>query len=373
MKGDIRMNQRRITKRTILFAALLSAGLATSACASGETPSGEETGDAQSGVVAGETIASPELVEAACEEGSITYYTVQTEADEQAIIEPFQEAFPCITVNIVASNSGPLFERVQTEAAAGKVTGDVLTISDVGIAATLDNEELVAPWSPPASDQFPDDRKSDGLWYPAAGSLMYFAYNNQLVSEDDAPTDWSDLTDPEWQGKITTAPASIGGTGWSVFYFLNEEYGEDFLKDLEQQDITFFPSYSNVVASVARGESSIGIHCDLCDYTARTQQGAPLTPVYPESGSVYVPYPMLLIADAPHPNAAELFANWYVSKQGQEQVVTVRGGLSARPDVAPGGDKPPLDSLNIVSIAPSTIVDERQQFLDEFTSVFGPQ
>jgi iron(III) transport system substrate-binding protein len=322
-------------------------------------------------VVEGETIASPALVKAACAEGSLTYYTVQTEADEQNIIAPFEEAFPCITVNIVASTSGPLFSRVQTEAAAGKVTGDVLLNSDAVAAAALKKANLIKAWTPPSSSKYPDDRKVDGVWYPGAGSLMYFIYNNQKVSKADAPKDWSDLTDPKWQGQISTSPATIGGTGWSVFYFLNQTFGKSYLEQLDKQKVTFFPSYSSVVSSVARGETSIGIECDLCDYRARTQQGAPLTPVYPTSGSVYVPYPMMLIAHSPHPKAAELFANWYVSKQGQEQVVKTRGAYSARADIGPAEGKPALSKVKVVAIPTDKVLADHDKFLSTYASIFG--
>jgi len=47
---------------------------------------GHAWAQAPSPIVDGETIATPELVAAACSEGAVTYYTAQSDGDERAII-----------------------------------------------------------------------------------------------------------------------------------------------------------------------------------------------------------------------------------------------------------------------------------------------
>ena len=43
----------------------------------------------------------------------------------------------------------------------------------------------------------------------------------------------------------------------------------------------------------------------------------------------------MLLEKSPNQKAGELLANWYLSKCGQAALVRVRGGSSARDDVAP--------------------------------------
>ena len=338
------------------------------ACGSGE--GGEVSGDAANGIVNGETIATPDMVTAACKEGSVNFYTAQTADDERAIIKPFEKAFPCVNVSIVSAVTGRLYERLLTEDAGKSATADVALLTDVALVQGLTDKGLVADWTPKAASKYPADRKKDGKWYSASASVMYYVYNNQLVKEDDAPKSWDDLLDPKWHGKISTSPPTIGGTAWDLYWFLQEKLPGNYWKGLAKQEPKMFEAYAGVVSSVARGETAIGIECDLCDYPARTKQGAPLTPVFPTEGVVYVPYPMLILADSPHRNAAQLFGAWYLSKQGQEQVVSVRGAYSGREDVAPAPGKPALTTLKTFTPPTDLVVKEHEQLISDFHKVF---
>jgi iron(III) transport system substrate-binding protein len=293
-------------------------------------------------VVDGETIASKDLVEAACSEGAVTYYTAQSDRDERAIIEPFEKQFNCIKVSVISAVTGRLFERIGTEAIAGKTQADVIIITDVALAQQLIDRKLVRPWLSPLGAKYPATAKREGWWYAASGSLMYPIYNTQLVQPADLPESWKDLLDPKWKGKIATSPITIGGTAWVQYDFMATQLGADYLKNFTAQDPKLFPSYDPAVLSVARGETLIGIVSALNEYSARTREGAPVMPLYMPEGTPFTDYPMMLMANSPHPHAGELFANWYLSKTGQTQLVTVRGAYSVRDDVAPAQGNPPL-------------------------------
>ena len=155
------------------FAALLAA-----APAAAQTPSP---------VVDGETIATPELVKAACAEGQVVYYTAQSDADERAITKVFQQHFPCISVSIVSAVTGRLFERLQTEIAAGKVLGDVVILTDEALVQKLIDQKRVRAWTAPEDAAYPATAKLPGWWYAASGSLMIPIYNTDSVAKADAP------------------------------------------------------------------------------------------------------------------------------------------------------------------------------------------
>lgn len=150
----------------------------------------------------------------------------------------------------------------------------------------------------------------------------------------------------KWRGKLTTAPITIGGTAWAAFDFLKEKFGRDYLVKFAAQQPKMLPAYNQVVLAVARGEQAVGITSALNEYPLRVAQGAPIAPVFPPEGSPYTNYPMVLLANSPHPHAAELFANWYLSKEGQTTLVSQRGAYSVRADVAPAAGNPPLAQLH---------------------------
>src|SRR5262245_59493659 len=71
---------------------------------------------------------SPELIAAAKKEGRLVYYTANFAEVEQEVIKAFNKRFPEIKVEMVRAPGGQLITRVKTEAAAGKLTADVVDL-----------------------------------------------------------------------------------------------------------------------------------------------------------------------------------------------------------------------------------------------------
>ena len=347
-------------RRFTVLAALLAVASVPSVLA--QTPSP---------VVDGETIATPELVKAACAEGQVVYYTAQSDADERAIVKPFQQRFPCISVSVVSAVTGRLYERLQTEAAAGKVLGDVVILTDEVLVHKLIDQKRVRPWTAPEDAAYPATSKLPGWWYAASGSLMIPIYNTDTVSKADAPKSWQDLLDPKWKGRIATSPITIGGTAWVQYDFMREKFGHDYLVKLAAQKPELLSAYNLAVLAVARGEQSIAIVSALNEYPARVGQGAPIAPLFLPEGSPYTNYPMFLLAGAPHPHAAELFADWYLSREGQTALVKVRGAYSVRADVAPAPGNPPLAQLHPWNPGSAAIEQDHDKLIKEYFQIFG--
>ena len=80
---------------------------------------------------------------------------------------------------------------------------------------------------------------------------------------------------------------------------------------------------------------------------------------------------MFLMADAPHPNAAELFGNWYLSKVGQTELVRLRGVYSFRHDVAPAPGTPALAGLKLWNPGDDAILRDHDALVDDVVKVFG--
>lgn len=322
-------------------------------------------------IVDGETIGTPALVKAACAEGRVVYYTAQSDADERAIIAPFEKEFPCVKVSIISAVTGRLYERITSEAAAGKVQGDLATITDEALTDKLIQAKLVRPWTPPEASDFPATAQVKGWWYAASGSLMYPFYNDQMLSAKQAPKTWKDLLDPKWKGKIATSPITIGGTAWMQYDFMLEKFGKDYIRKLVAQQPKLFTAYNPAVMSVARGETLVGISAALNEFPLRVSQGAPTKPIFPPAGLPFTNYPMMMLAGSAHPHAAELFGNWYLSKQGQASLVKVRGAYSARKDVAPAPGNPPLQQVKPWNPGHAFIVKNHDKVMKEVLAIFG--
>ena len=121
----------------------------------------------------------PELIEAARKEGKLVFYTANFTEVEQEVIKAFNKRFPFVRVEMVRAPGGQLITRVKTEAAAGKLSADVIDHSDRGLM--LEMADLFQDYAPPnAADYLPEVLVSPKLW-PRNTIGWSIAYNKELV------------------------------------------------------------------------------------------------------------------------------------------------------------------------------------------------
>ena len=138
-----------MTRRSIFVAGLAAAALTIPALA---TPA-----------LAQQEFGSPELIAAAKKEGRLVYYTANFAEVEQEVINAFNKRFPEIKVEMVRAPGGQLITRVKTEAAANKLSADVVDHSDRALMLPL--VDMFQDYAPPnAADYRPDAQISPKLW-----------------------------------------------------------------------------------------------------------------------------------------------------------------------------------------------------------------
>ena len=121
----------------------------------------------------------PELIAAAKQEGRLVYYTANFAEVEQEVIKAFNKRFPEIKVEMVRAPGGQLITRVKTEAAAGKLSADVVDHSDRALMTDLVG--LFQDYAPPnGKDYLPESMISPKLW-PRVTLVWSIAYNSALV------------------------------------------------------------------------------------------------------------------------------------------------------------------------------------------------
>src|ERR1700730_16148012 len=159
---------------------------------------------------------SPELIAAAKKEGKVVYYTANFAEVEQEVINAFNKRFPEIKVEMVRAPGGQLITRVKTEAAANKLSADVIDHSDRALMSDL--VDLFQDYAPPnAADYRTDVMISPKLW-PRVTLVWSIASHWALVQTP--PKSWMELTRPEYGKKqIGQVIAASGGTTWTRIMF----------------------------------------------------------------------------------------------------------------------------------------------------------
>ena len=269
-------------------------------------------------------VPSADLLAAAKKEGKIVLYSANFLDTEQAVAKRFSERFPGMQIEIVRAPTGQLIARIKTEAAANRMIADVIDISDRVQARAM--IELFAPYAPPNAADYPEvARTADRLW-PRSGNAWTIAYNSALVT--DPPKSWADLVKPEF-GKLRLGQTMIasGGGPFTRAMFERKVLGEDYWRKQAALKPALFPSQAPMVDAMIRGEIAIApLVTNLAIPLAA--QGAPLKWFFAPEGVPVTVFCAGIAKDAGHPNAAKLFLDWALSREGQALMVEL-GSFSA--------------------------------------------
>jgi iron(III) transport system substrate-binding protein len=267
---------------------------------------------------------SPELIAAAKAEGKLVFYTANFAEVEQEVIKEFNKRFPEIKVEMIRAPGGQLITRVKTEAAAGKLIADIVDHSDRALMLPL--VDLFQDYAPPnAADYDPGALISPKFW-PRATVAWSIAYNTELVKNP--PKTWKDLTKPEYDKMIGQVFAESGGTTWTRIMFEREVLGEDYWAKQAATHPVLYPSGAPMSDSLVRGEIAIGPLLYNAIYP-KQKEGAPVKMIFPPEGVPANPYASGIPKTATHPNAAKLFLNWCLSKEGQTFMIKELGNLTS--------------------------------------------
>src|SRR5882672_2330827 len=271
---------------------------------------------------------SPELIAAAKAEGRLVFYTANFAEIEQQVIKAFNKRYPEIKVEMVRAPGGQLITRAKTEAAAGKLSADLVDHSDRALMQPL--EDLFQDYAPPnAADYRPDVLISKKLW-PRITLGWSIAYNTEIVKNP--PKSWMDLTKPEYGNKqIGQVVAPSGGTTWTRAMFERQVLGEDYHKKQAATQPALYPSGAPLSDALVRGEVSIAVLLYNIAYVKK-RDGAPVEIFFPPEGVPVNFYASGIAKTAANPNAAKLYLNWCLSNEGQPFMIKEQGNLTALKD-----------------------------------------
>jgi len=299
-------------------------------------------------------------------EAEVVVYSAADADMVNAMVAAFQQKYPAIKTSTVVAGTGELIKRVEAE--ASRPLGDVLW--SVGPESLGAKRNLLAPYeSREAGSFFPGQVPADHLWTPYSVMPYIIMYNKKLVPEGEAPKTWKDVVDPRWKGKVAYADATKSGSSFTLLVtwltvFGKNDTGWKFVEDLLRQS-KVLPKSSMTYQMVANAEIPIGLTFEQAafDYL---KGGAPIGIVYPAEGTAIIPDGSALIANAPHPNAARLFLDFTVSKEGQALTVDKFGRRSVRKDVATPAGLPTLDKIKPIAYDLNWAADNRAEILKRF-------
>ena len=256
------------------------------------------------------------VVAAAKQEGKLVLYNMSAGAPYfQAVVKSFEQKYG-ISVDSLDLRASELVERIRTEQSAGRFLGDTEMVSTTMIEEQLKNGDFIQklPPIPNAANIRPPFKVTD-YSAPAYVQPMGILINTRLVKDADIPVSWNDLTDPKWKGKLLSDDMRPLGSGNTLFAILQKTMGAEFNEKLAEQRPVFSRDMRNDARRIARGEYPVYITQVFA--LASDLKGLPVKVVIPREGAPYAQMDMAMLKSAPHPNAARLFMQHFLSVDSQ--------------------------------------------------------
>ena len=290
------------------------------------------------------------VLAAAKKEGQVAIYI----SGYEEILPEFQKEYPEIKVVPTTGRGPQIGQKLLAERRAEKFLADVISAGGVTTYQQLFPAKVFDPIKPAlllpeitdtskwylGKHHYSDPENQYIFNYVATATYGSISYNTKLVNPKDFKSYW-DLLAPRWKGKIISRDIRFAGAGSGnarLFYYL-PDVGPSFIRKLYgEMDVTLFRDYRQGTDWLAVGKAAI---CFFCEADVSKAQGLPVDTfgpgVFKEGAGLVTQFGTLgLVNRAPHPNAAKVFINWLLSRNGQ---MTLQKIMSPTEN--------PIDSLRI--------------------------
>jgi iron(III) transport system substrate-binding protein len=299
------------------------------------------------------------VVSSAKQEGRLVIYTFP---GQELVFQEFQKHFPAIKVVEVTVRGSERVTRIVAERRAGKYLADLLIGGAGSVQSGLLKSGLLDPVK---SELLQPEVLDESKWWQGkhvygdddnkyifsfgGAPLHYFHYNTTAVNPEEFKSYW-DFLNPKWKGRIVVPEPLSGGTQEPLqFMYHHKELGPEYVRRfLTEMDLGVSRDMRQLLDWVAHGKYALSAlqNTDRIRLWDARKQGLPVNAFemekFKEGGLVGSGGGNIaLINRAPHPNAAKVFINWFLSREGQTayQRLAQGGRNSLRIDI-PKDDVP---------------------------------
>ncbi len=294
------------------------------------------------------------VLSGAKKEGKVVVFGPGGAAIRKAVTSGFKKAFPDISIEYAGGRGGRLAAKIKAERDGGIYSVDVIlqgtttalvyfkpmgALDPIGPVLVLPEVKLGKYWRN-GRLEFSDAKRSLNLVFSTnVKAPVVFNLNQAKVNELD---ELHELIDPKWKGKFIINDPVPSGSGGVTFRHIWQALGPkkalEYYRNIRANAGIVDRNERRQIEWVAQGKYAFVLGGS--DRMVRQLKGRGLKfgvlSEFKDHGSYITPGPgsVLLINKAPHRNAATVFINWLLSKEGQTAWSKASGYTSRRVDVS---------------------------------------
>ncbi|HKL11157.1 MAG TPA: extracellular solute-binding protein [Clostridia bacterium] len=313
---------------SILLVLVLS--LALAACGSGaETPEADAEAAQEAETTEG-------VAEAAQLEDKVVIYSTHSEAMLELVASEFEKETG-VAVEFI-NLKGELADRVRAE--KENPQSDVMFGGASSVFMELQDEDLFEAYEPTWGS------KCDGLykdaenyWYGTIQTPVMIFYNSEVISEENAPKDWTDLASDEYKDQLVFRNA-LSSSARATYSSLLQQFemagdldgGWGYIQKLDANTKQYYSSGSLMFQAIGRQEAGISFATLNSIIDNKVNNKIPLEVVNAESGSPIITDGIALVKNGKNPNAAKAFIDFAGSAKIQGMLATEFNRMPTNPD-----------------------------------------
>jgi iron(III) transport system substrate-binding protein len=271
------------------------------------------------------------IVKAANGEGQVLLYSTKADADNAALLDAFMKKYPSIKAKSLRLVGGAMVTRVDQELQAGQLVADVILHAEhQWTIPKAKAGRFILPTGP-----------SIPLWkgaerYYADGRVQVTAepwvigYNSKVVK--DVPADWDTLLGAQqYKGRIGLN--EVSGLTVAIWYDFIEKRKPGYFEKLASLKPQVYPNSAPLTAGLSSGEVAWAPYSLASSIEPLKAKGAPVSYVFPQSGTWSIERSAMIFKEVPHPNAARVLLDFMMSQDGQQVLNTNLAGYTVAPGV----------------------------------------
>lgn len=266
------------------------------------------------------------VVEAARREGHLVIYgVVHADAAVKDLLDAFHRRYPFIQITNSDDDGARTYQRFRREVASGKPSADFIWSSAMDLQEKLINDGFALPYALPQMPYLPGWAHWQDLGYGVTLEPIAFVYNSHFVSPAQMPRTHAGLQAMlkkdvhRFHGRVAVynpEKSEVGMLLLSQDVRVTRDTWELF-DVFGAVEARLYSTSRDMLLSIIRGDQWIGYDV-IASYAEDMHKVHPeLVVVYPSDYALLLSRVAFVTAAARHPNAAKLFLDFMLSREGQ--------------------------------------------------------